>query len=283
MYRNRKVQDNKTLKRVREESKKNEISKNKIQKDEEKEKVEPTKPKRRWRRKKNKKEKNEKQRNRRSVEDTADQKWDNALDYTMAEEILANDLAFDHLFFPTDNFEPDEKEKFANEKVKESFQIDLAQTKATHTFKLHFELSEMLAKMIGISEENRSIQVSDDELYNTLEKAYCQVTEETNFNFSIPQTILLNCDLIEESLVGNKKLPLLKHIFLGDKVLERDRQHQFNFNIDQWYEVKMKNTSRFNLSVTDLLGNQISLQEDQHRLSTIVELIFKKVNHEYNY
>ena len=280
----REVQDNKTFKkRVREESKKNEISKNKIQKDEEKEKVEPTKPKRRWRRKKNKKEKNEKQRNRRSVEDTADQKWDNALDYTMAEEILANDLAFDHLFFPTDNFEPDEKEKFVNEKVKESFKIDLAQTKATHTFKLHFELSEMLAKMIGISEENRSIQVSDDELYNTLEKAYCQVTEETNFNFSIPQTILLNCDLIEESLVGNKKLPLLKHIFLGDKVLERDRQHQFNFNIDQWYEVKMKNTSRFNLSVTDLLGNQISLQEDQHRLSTIVELIFKKVNHEYNY
>merc|ERR1711873_29061 len=97
---------------------------------------------------KNKKEKNEKQRNRRSVEDTADQKWDNALDYTMAEEILANDLAFDHLFFPTDNFEPDENQKFANDKVKESFKIDLAQTKATHTFKLHFELSEMLAKII---------------------------------------------------------------------------------------------------------------------------------------
>merc|ERR1712240_378305 len=212
----REVQDNKTFKkRVREESKKNEISKNKIQKEEEEEeKVEPTKPKRRWRKKKNKKEKNEKQRNRRSVEDTADQKWDNALDYTMAEEILANDLAYDHLFFPTDNFEPDENQKFANDIVKESFKIDLAQTKATHTFKLHFELSEMLAKMIGISEENRSIQVSDDELYNTLEKAYCQVTEETNFNFSIPQTILLNCDLIEESLVGNKKLPLLKHIFL---------------------------------------------------------------------
>merc|ERR1711873_186572 len=130
----RKVQDNKTFKkRVREESKKNEISKNKIQKEEEEEKVEPTKPKRRWRRKKNKKEKNEKQRNRRPVEDTADQKWDNALDYPMAEEILANDLAYDHLFFPTDNFEPDEKEKFANEIVKESFKIDLAQTKATHT------------------------------------------------------------------------------------------------------------------------------------------------------
>merc|ERR1712235_218814 len=87
----RKVQDNKTFKkRVREESKKNEISKNKIQKEEE-EKVEPTKPKRKKKKKKkNKKEKNEKQRNRRSVEDTADQKWDNALDYTMAEEILAN-------------------------------------------------------------------------------------------------------------------------------------------------------------------------------------------------
>merc|ERR1711963_372100 len=54
----REVQDNKTFKkRVREESKKNEISKNKIQKDEEKEKVEPTKPKRRWRKKKKKKKK----------------------------------------------------------------------------------------------------------------------------------------------------------------------------------------------------------------------------------
>ena len=283
------VQDNKTPKRHREESKEeNEeiTNNNKIQKEGEGEQK-----RRRLRKKKkdkkDKKEKKKKKRKTRSVEDTVDagggEKWDNALDYTMAKEILANDVVMTHLFFPMDMFELDADETFANDKVKEAWQLYQAKTKATHTFKLHFELSKMLAKMFGISEENRSIQVTDDELYDTYEKAYCQGTEETNLNFGIPQTILLNCDLIEESLVGNKKLPLLKHIFLGDKVLERDRQHQFNFNIDQWYEVKMKNTSKFNLRVTDLLGNQISLQEDQHKLSTIVELIFKKVNHEYNY
>ena len=284
------VQDNKTpSKRVREEE---EDSNNILQKEKEGEegkKKTPKKKPRRWR-KRDKKDQN-KERKTRSVEDTVDageqqqeQKWNNVLDYTMAKEILLNDVEFDHLNFPKDDFEPDPEIRFANEKVREVFQIQrLAQTKATHTFKLHFELSKMLAKMFGITEENRSIQVTDAELYTAHEKAYCQRTEETNLNFGIPQTILLNCDLIEESLVGNKKLPLLKHIFLGDKVLERDRQHQFNFNIDQWYEVKMKNTSRFNLRITDLLGNPVSLQEDQHKLSTIVELIFKKVNHGYNY
>ena len=283
------VQDNKTpSKRVREEE---EDSNNILPKEKEGEegKKKPPRKKPRWRRRKQKDQ--NKERKTRSVEDTVDageqqqeQKWNNVLDYTMAKEILLNDVEFDHLNFPKDDFEPDPEIRFANEKVREVFQIQrLAQTKATHTFKLHFELSKMLAKMFGITEENRSIQVTDAELYTEHEKAYCQRTEETNFNFGIPQTILLNCDLIEESLVGNKKLPLLKHIFLGDKVLERDRQHQFNFNIDQWYEVKMKNTSRFNLRITDLLGNPVSLQEDQHKLSTIVELIFKKVNHGYNY
>ena len=283
------VQDNKTpSKRVREEE---EDSNNILPKEKEGEegKKKPPRKKPRWRRRKQKDQ--NKERKTRSVEDTVDageqqqeQKWNNVLDYTMAKEILLNDVEFDHLNFPKDDFEPDPEIRFANEKVREVFQIQrLAQTKATHTFKLHFELSKMLAKMFGITEENRSIQVTDAELYTEHEKAYCQRTEETNLNFGIPQTILLNCDLIEESLVGNKKLPLLKHIFLGDKVLERDRQHQFNFNIDQWYEVKMKNTSRFNLRITDLLGNPVSLQEDQHKLSTIVELIFKKVNHGYNY
>ena len=83
--------------------------------------------------------------------------------------------------------------------------------------------------------------------------------------------------------MGNQKLPLLKHIFLGEKVFERDKQYHFEFNIDQWHVVKMKNISKFNLSVTDLLGNQLSLQESQHNLPTIVELIFKRVNHDYNY
>ena len=283
------VQDNKTpSKRVREEE---EDSNNILPKEKEGEegKKKPPRKKPRWRKRKQKDQ--NKERKTRSVEDTVDageqqqeQKWNNVLDYTMAKEILLNDVEFDHLNFPKDDFEPDPEIRFANEKVREVFQIQrLAQTKATHTFKLHFELSKMLAKMFGITEENRSIQVTDAELYTEHEKAYCQRTEETNLNFGIPQTILLNCDLIEESLVGNKKLPLLKHIFLGDKVLERDRQHQFNFNIDQWYEVKMKNTSRFNLRITDLLGNPVSLQEDQHKLSTIVELIFKKVNHGYNY
>ena len=65
--------------------------------------------------------------------------------------------------------------------------------------------------------------------------------------------------------------------------LIKDKQYQFEFNIDQWHEVKMKNTSRFNLSVTDLVGNQLSLQQSQRNLSTIVELIFKRVNHDYHY
>ena len=47
--------------------------------------------------------------------------------------------------------------------------------------------------------------------------------------------------------------------------------------------VKMKNISKFNLSMTDLLGNKVSLQESQRNLPTIVELIFKRVNDDYNY
>ena len=138
----------------------------------------------------------------------------------------------------------------------------------------------MMAKMIGISEDDRIIELNDVDLWTQYKNTFCEVTQTPDFKFAIPQTILLNCDLVEESLVGNKKFPLLKHIFLGDKVFKKDRQYQFEYNIEQWHEVKLKNNSRFNLSVTDLLGNPVSLQESQLGLSTIVVLIFKRVNHD---
>ena len=184
--------------------------------------------------------------------------------------------------FPQDLFLIDEAITL-NQQARRDFKVKLAQAKATHTFTLYFELSRMLAKMFGIDDENRIIKLSDADIWQKYNNNFCEPSQEINLNFAIPQTILLTCDLVEESLVGNQKIPLLKHIFLGDKVFIKDKQYQFEFNIDQWHEVKMKNTSRFNLSVTDLVGNQLSLQQSQRNLSTIVELIFKRVNHDYHY
>ena len=209
-------------------------------------------------------------------------------DYLMAAIILQTDLS-DSTTFPQTLFNMEHRvqedsespQEYENFKMEE--ETKLAQRISTHTFKLYFEITKSLAKMFGIDDSNRIVDLSDEDLWRDHTKTFCTPTLSTNLNFAVPQTILLNCDLVEESLVGNQKLPLLKHIFLGEKVFERDKQYHFEFNIDQWHVVKMKNISKFNLSVTDLLGNQLSLQESQHNLPTIVELIFKRVNHDYNY
>ena len=209
---------------------------------------------------------------------------ESAQDYTISRKILLDDIQYNSEYFPRDLFLIEENiANSLNRQDRSDLEVELAQTKATHTFNLYFELSRMLAKMFGIADENRIIKLTDADLWKNYNNTFCESTQETNLNFAIPQTILVTCDLVEESLVGNQKIPLLKHIFLGDKVFMRDRQYQFEFNIDQWHEVKMKNSSRFNLSVKDLLGNQLSLQESQRNLSTIVELIFKRVNHDYHY
>ena len=205
-------------------------------------------------------------------------------DYAISRKILEEDIQYTSEYFPRDLFFIEEKiANSLDRQARSDLEVEIAQTKATHSFNLYFELSRMLAKMFGIADENRIIKLTDADLWKNYNNTFCESTQETNLNFAIPQTILVTCDLVEESLVGNQKIPLLKHIFLGDKVFMRDRQYQFEFNIDQWHEVKMKNTSRFNLSVKDLLGNQLSLQESQRNLTTIVELIFKRINHDYHY
>ena len=210
-------------------------------------------------------------------------------DYHRSEKIMQEDR-YDTEVFPLTLFTMEHRPKNENEtaldyrKFTTEQENKLAQRISTHTFNLYFEISKSLAKMFGIADTNRIIELSDEDIWSDYTKKFFYTpTLPTNFKFAIPQTILLNCDLVEESLVGNQKLPLLKHIFLGEKVFQSDRQYHFEFNIDQWHVVKMKNISKFNLSMTDLLGNKVSLQESQRNLPTIVELIFKRVNDDYNY
>ena len=203
-------------------------------------------------------------------------------DYDLSRKILLQD-GFHQSTFPVTLFPQTEEEEGLERSVWLARRVELAREKATHTFHLYLELSSMLAKMFGISEADRIIKLENDEIWSSYNVPFFNATLPPNLTLAIPQTILLQCDLVEDSLVGNQKLPMLKPIFLGKKVFERDTQHQFHFTIDQWHEIKMKNVSRFNLSVSDLLGNHLSVQESQRELTTIVELIFKRVDHDHHY
>ena len=203
-------------------------------------------------------------------------------DYDLSRKILLQD-GFHQSTFPVTLFPKTEEEEGLERSVWVGRRVELAREKATHTFHLYLELSSMLAKMFGISEADRIIKLENDEIWSSYNVPFFNATLPPNLTLAVPQTILLQCDLVEDSLVGNQKLPMLKHIFLGKRVFERDTQHQFHFTIDQWHEIKMKNVSRFNLSVSDLLGNHLSVQESQRELTTIVELIFKRVDHDHHY
>ena len=203
-------------------------------------------------------------------------------DYDLSRKILLQD-GFHQSTFPVTLFPQTEEEEGLERSVWLARRVELAREKATHTFHLYLELSSMLAKMFGISEADRIIKLENDEIWSSYNVPFFNATLPPNLTLAVPQTILLQCDLVEDSLVGNQKLPMLKPIFLGKKVFERDTQHQFHFTIDQWHEIKMKNVSRFNLSVSDLLGNHLSVQESQRELTTIVELIFKRVDHDHHY
>ena len=74
----------------------------------------------------------------------------------------------------------------------------VAQRAATNEFYFSFELSKKLAQMLGISEDQHSVQVTNTKLW-TLQPVNYRIlttTQDVNLNNVVPKSVFLNCELV---------------------------------------------------------------------------------------
>ena len=153
---------------------------------------------------------------------------------------------------------------------------------AHHHFYVYFELSPLYARMLGIPLDSTRYEMSDETLFSPHDTFFAPVNVDADFpTYGSPDTILVNCDIIEDTVVGNNKFPVLRHLHLGDRKNERDKLQNWLYHIDHFQEIIVRhNPFRFRIYLTDLKGIPLQLQDDQVNkpgLDNVVNLIMKRV------
>ena len=213
-------------------------------------------------------------------------------DYMLAREILEADKDTTEVPTPepaVDEYRFEEIDEYAKANNKNKSQIKhyrkLAFLKLTanHDISIYFEVSPLYARMLGIPMEARKYELAEDQMFDYDVKSYrLHYNDDAIFpTFGSPDTILLNCDVIEDTLVGDKKLPVLRHLYLGEKKFEKDKLQNWVFHIDHFQQIVVRsNPFRMKLYLTNLQGIPIELQEDQVNrpdLYNLAQIIMKRV------
>lgn len=165
-----------------------------------------------------------------------------------------------------------------------SVRRSLAYSKMTahHHFYVYFELSPLYARMLGIPLNSTRYEMSDETLYTPNDNFIAPINGDTDFpTYGSPDTILVNCDIIEDTVVGNNKFPVLRHLHLGDRKNERDKLQNWVYHIDHFQEMIVRHHPfRFRIYLTDLKGIPVKLQDDQVNkpgLDNVVNIIMKRI------
>ena len=150
-----------------------------------------------------------------------------------------------------------------------------AKLQANHDIYLYFELSPVFAKMLGIPLDKAKYEISGDSWYHRNHGYFQVVNSNVTYRPDPPDTILLNCDILSHTLVGNNKFPVLRHLYLGKKKYERDKLQSWFFQIDHFQEIVVRsNPFRMRLYLTDLNGIPLQLQDDQVEVPGLDNLVF---------
>ena len=158
----------------------------------------------------------------------------------------------------------------------------------SHLYEVSLELSPMLAYLLGLKKEqgrhfsitNENIAYPIDEGMVNSDMLYCQrPVSEIDLYQGCPTDILLSCNLVESTHVGDIQLPLLQHIHLGDEARKynpTDPLLHLDYTADSWKRISTKSFSRFEVKFTDLKGVPIRLSERPNQ-PTLLQLAFVRL------
>ena len=90
-----------------------------------------------------------------------------------------------------------------------------------------------------------------------------------------PQEIFINCNIVNQMVVGNTSLRLLNFISTTGK-LEEAPIMSFTMNTDDFARIEMKSIENIEISLTDNKGNLIGAVDDEEN-PTVLNLFFVKV------
>ena len=87
-----------------------------------------------------------------------------------------------------------------------------------------------------------------------------------------PTEICVQCDLIQESVVGNESMKTLGYFPLIGKF--DDNVMTFNIKSDNFTKLITKSFDTIEITLTDLNGNILPYDENFDNISTVVTLMF---------
>ena len=153
-----------------------------------------------------------------------------------------------------------------DEKLKRVKIVKNGRLRATDTQSISF--SPYLAKILGFTKEVKK------ENFSVL--MYSNFTTKTshppNINFLSPKTIIVNSDIVEDTIFGGERVKLLKVIpnkmeRIGDVI-------QYEFIQDEFVSLGTSEFNRIKISICDVSGQ--NLRVDYKEIPTRVQLEFRK-------
>ena len=166
-----------------------------------------------------------------------------------------------------------------NEAAKNRLIDEIAKSKgwpASHEFSVSIELSPELGELLGFTTHKHTI-TSENIRYPRIGDASPDLpifrpprpTKEIDLFKLSPTDILLHCSLLDGMHVGEKLLPMLQFIQLGDNA----KGGHFDFEEVSWRKMDVKDFSRLTFHFTDLNGTAIGLRKQVHQ-PTVLQLVF---------
>ena len=136
----------------------------------------------------------------------------------------------------------------------------------THTRSISF--SPYLAKMLGFTKEVKKENILIL-MYNNWETT---ARYPVNVNFLSPKTIIVNSDIVEDTIFGGERVKLLKVI--PNKMERNGDVVQYEFMQDEFVKLGTSEFNRINISICDVSGDNLNVDYDV--IPTRLQLEFRK-------
>ena len=125
-----------------------------------------------------------------------------------------------------------------------------------------------LTKILGLTKDVRKENIKIL-MYNNWETT---ARYPVNVNFLSPKTIIVNSDIVEDTIFGGERVKLLKVI--PNKMERNGDVVQYEFIQDEFVKLGTSEFNRINISICDVSGDNLNVDYDV--IPTRLQLEFRK-------
>ena len=153
------------------------------------------------------------------------------------------------------------EEKINRIKIEKPGKLELTDTRS-------ISFSPYLAKILGFTKDVRKENIKIL-MYNNWETT---ARYPVNVNFLSPKTIIVNSDIVEDTIFGGERVKLLKVI--PNKMERNGDVVQYEFIQDEFVKLGTSEFNRINISICDVSGDNLNVDYDV--IPTRLQLEFRK-------